>query len=110
MQFNPEMSEQEARRRAFELYKSTKGFRGTETTKAGNDQSVVDQDNNENSSQPAASTSSSVRRVWKNGSESEMFNKLEEIARSDYPRTPVLEARITSTLEPDNVSDDVIYI
>ena len=34
------------------------------------------------------------------GSESAMFNKLEEIARSDHPVTPFLKCRITRTLEP----------
>ena len=34
------------------------------------------------------------------GSESAMFNKLEEIARSEHPATPFLKCRITRTLEP----------
>jgi len=40
-------------------------------------------------------------------SESEMFNRLEEIAKSDMPRTPVLGCCISKALEPDNVGDDV---
>lgn len=97
MQFNPEMSEQEARKKANELYKNTKGFKSVESVKEKQIQDDMDlQDQPE-----------TTKRVWKHGSESEMFNKLEEIARSEYPRTPVLEARITSTLEPQNVNDDV---
>ena len=34
------------------------------------------------------------------GTESAMFNKLEEIAISDHPETPFLKSRITRTLEP----------
>ena len=36
-----------------------------------------------------------------------MFNKLEEIARCDQPRTPVLGCRISKALEPENVCEDV---
>ena len=43
------------------------------------------------------------RRVWVGGTESDMFNKLEEIAQSDSPQTPVLGCRISRALEPANV-------
>lgn len=125
MQFNPDMSEEEAKRRANELYKSTKGFRYTEkiapppapkteekSSSSSNDSAASSagvvqkqQQDLDNGAQPVQ-----VKRVWKNGSESEMFNKLEEIARSEHPCTPVLGARITSTLEPENVNDDVCLI
>ena len=116
MQFNPEMPEQEAKRRAYELYKSTKGFRFVEKTQKekpeAESKSESSQEPNERQTElldKEQVENVAVKRVWKNGSESEMFNKLEEIARSKNPRTPVLEARITSTLEPENVSDDVIF-
>lgn len=117
MQFNPEMPEQEAKRRAYELYKSTKGFRFVEKTQKEKPEAESKSESSEEppNKQQTESVDKeqvenvAVKRVWKNGSESEMFNKLEEIARSQYPRTPVLEARITSTLEPENVSDDVIF-
>ena len=44
---------------------------------------------------------------WEGGSESDMFNSLEAVARSDEPRTPVLECRISRALEPRNVNDEV---
>ena len=44
---------------------------------------------------------------WTGGTESEMFNKLEEIAKQKYPRTPVLNASITKCLEPSFVGEDV---
>nr|CAG4641448.1 EOG090X00SQ [Eurycercus lamellatus] len=43
------------------------------------------------------------RRIWVGGTESHMFNKLEEIAQSDSPETPVLHCRISRALEPRNV-------
>lgn len=104
MQFNPEMSEQEAKKKAFELYKNTKGFKYNEPITNKEEELVakflggpIEKD------EPAEN----IRRVWKNGSESEMFNKLEDIARSENPKTPVLEARMTTALEPQNVGDDV---
>ena len=42
-------------------------------------------------------------------SESAMFNRLEEIARSEMPCTPVLGCRISKALEPDTVYDDVSF-
>ncbi|XP_031557247.1 DNA polymerase subunit gamma-1-like [Actinia tenebrosa] len=47
-------------------------------------------------------------RVWQGGSESEMFNKLEMIAQSEEPRTPVLECRISRALEPWIVGNEFI--
>lgn len=40
------------------------------------------------------------RPRWANGSESAMFNSLEEIACSERPETPFLGARLTNALEP----------
>lgn len=39
-------------------------------------------------------------RVWSGGTESEMFNKLESIALSPSPQTPVLGCHISRALEP----------
>lgn len=41
-----------------------------------------------------------AERAWSGGTESEMFNKLESIAMSEEPRTPVLGCRISRALEP----------
>jgi DNA polymerase gamma 1 len=41
------------------------------------------------------------------GTESAMFNRLEEIAESDQPTTPVLGARISKALEPLYVDRNV---
>ena len=42
-------------------------------------------------------------------SESEMFNMLESIAQSVEPRTPVLDCRISKSLEPCAVGTEVEY-
>ena len=44
--------------------------------------------------------------IWKDGTESSVFNALEAIARSPEPRTPVLGAQITRALTPKAVKDD----
>lgn len=48
-----------------------------------------------------------AERAWMGGTESEMFNKLESIAMSDMPRTPVLGCRISRALEPSAVQGEV---
>ena len=99
LQFNPTMSEEEARKKARTMYAQTKGKRMK--TNADKSSQVDDKSENENEND--------LSRKWVDGTESEMFNKLEEIARSNLPKTPVLGATITKTLEPANVSDEVIY-
>lgn len=47
------------------------------------------------------------KRVWAEGTESDMFNKLESIAHSAQPATPVLGCRISRALEPKAVRDEV---
>ncbi len=46
-----------------------------------------------------------LAKLWIGGSESVMFNKLEEVASSPSPRTPFLHAEIPSTLLPRNVDE-----
>lgn len=48
-------------------------------------------------------------RVWAGGSESHLFNKLESIAMSDLPRTPVLGCCISKALEPKYVGASVSF-
>lgn len=72
-QFNPTLSENETNAIASKLYKETKG---TKTIRK-------------------ALTSSGF---WRGGTESFVFNKLEEFAEQERPRTPVLGAGITEAL------------
>ena len=46
------------------------------------------------------------RKQWTGGTESHMFNKLEAIAQSARPTTPVLGCRISRALEPANVGNE----
>ena len=72
-QFNSGLSEKETNDIASKLYKETKGTR---------------------TKRKVLSTSS----FWRGGTESFVFNKLEEFAEQERPRTPVLGAGITEAL------------
>jgi DNA polymerase gamma 1 len=72
-QFNPSLTEDETAEIASKLYKETKGTR---------------------TRRKALSTSA----FWRGGTESFVFNKLEEFAEQERPRTPVLGAGITEAL------------
>jgi len=72
-QFNPDLSEKETQEIATRLYKETKGTKTSR--KALND-----------------------RSFWRGGTESFVFNRLEEFAEQERPRTPVLGAGITEAL------------
>ncbi|EXJ78825.1 DNA polymerase gamma 1 [Capronia coronata CBS 617.96] len=72
-QFNPTLSETQSNQIAMKLYKETKGTR-TRRKAFGNGS------------------------FWRGGTESFVFNKLEEFAEQERPRTPVLGAGITEAL------------
>ncbi|KAI0347454.1 gamma DNA-directed DNA polymerase [Trametopsis cervina] len=76
LQSNPSMLQDEARKLAENLYASTKG---------------------KNTHRPDLFG----RKFWFGGSESFVFNKLEEIALSDKPQTPALGCGITYALSKD---------
>jgi DNA polymerase gamma 1 len=72
-QFNPGLSETETTKVASNLYKATKGTKTNRKTLH-------------------------KRSFWRGGTESFIFNKLEEFAEQERPRTPVLGAGITEAL------------
>lgn len=72
-QFNPGMSEKETATIASKLYKETKGTRTTRKMLSDSP-------------------------FWRGGTESFVFNKLEDFAEQERPRTPVLGAGITEAL------------
>lgn len=72
-QFNPGLSEAETTKVASNLYKATKGTKTNRKTLH-------------------------KRSFWRGGTESFVFNKLEEFAEQERPRTPVLGAGITEAL------------
>lgn len=78
-QFNPKLSESETMEVAKRLYANTKGTKTNRKT-------------------------ITKRPFWRGGTESFVFNKLEEFAEQDWARTPVLGAGITQALMSRYVS------
>uniref|UniRef100_A0A9W3G646 DNA polymerase subunit gamma-1 n=1 Tax=Camelus bactrianus TaxID=9837 RepID=A0A9W3G646_CAMBA len=125
MQFNHRLTRQEAAEKAQQMYAVTKGLRRYRLSDDGEwlvreldlpvdrteDGWVSLQDLRK--IQKEASRKSRwkkwevvAERAWMGGTESEMFNKLESIAMSDTPRTPVLGCRISRALEPSAVQGE----
>ncbi|XP_047394634.1 DNA polymerase subunit gamma-1 isoform X3 [Sciurus carolinensis] len=125
MQFNHRLTRQEAAEKAHQMYAVTKGLRRYRLSDEGEwlvrqlnlpvermeDGWISLQDLRK--IQRAASRKSCwkkwevvAERAWMGGTESEMFNKLESIATSDTPRTPVLGCRISRALEPSAVQGE----
>lgn len=72
MNTNPHLNADQAKEKAKTIFKETKGERKFK-----------------------------YRTFWDGGTESATFNKLEEIASSAKPRTPVLDCQISQALEPE---------
>uniref|UniRef100_A0A674EHE1 DNA polymerase subunit gamma-1 n=1 Tax=Salmo trutta TaxID=8032 RepID=A0A674EHE1_SALTR len=127
MQFNHRLSQPEAASKARQMYALTKGLRRYRLSEEGEwllkelDVEVERDEDGSVSLQDIrritrlASQSSRRRkwevvgqRQWAGGTESEMFNKLESIALSAQPATPVLGCRISRALEPQAVKDEFI--
>ena len=89
IQSNPELSQNDAKEKAKKIFTETKGRR--RATKLENEES---------------NDLLMTRREWMGGTESQMFNKLEQIAESEEPRTPVLGCRISRCLEPRIVGEN----
>lgn len=120
MQFNHMLTFPQAERTAAKLYEATKGIRMFKLTSKGRE--IAEELDIPTSSNGVISYNSlkrilyetgltwetrddvvEIRKAWHGGSESEMFNKLEEIALCDEPRTPVLGCMITNALLPKYV-------
>ncbi|XP_070686477.1 DNA polymerase subunit gamma-1 [Pempheris klunzingeri] len=128
MQFNHRLSQTEAARKARKMYAITKGIRRYHLTEGAEwlvselgievereeDGSVCLQELRRISRLAAQCSTRRKRwdlvdkRVWAGGTESDMFNKLESIAHSAEPATPVLGCRISRALEPKAVKDEFI--
>ena len=77
-EFNPEVTDAKCAEIATDLYSKTKG-------------------------QQTLRRTLSPRRFWRGGTESFVFNTLEEFANQERPRTPVLGAGITEALMRENL-------
>ncbi|NXU50951.1 DPOG1 polymerase, partial [Turnix velox] len=120
MQFNHRLTQQQAREKAQQMYAVTKGVRRFHLSEDGEwlvkqldlavdraeDGSVSAQDVQRVQREAIKRSRKKKKwdvvqhRVWAGGTESEMFNKLESIALSQSPQTPVLGCHISRALEP----------
>lgn len=110
-QFNPDLSAAQAKQKALAMFNMTKGKR---VYKLRN--SVLPEVKKREHSRIGAQELCSVynisveelfeKPVWSGGSESAMFNSLEQIACSEHPKTPFLESRLSRALEFDGVDVD----
>uniref|UniRef100_A0A673BYT9 DNA polymerase subunit gamma-1 n=1 Tax=Sphaeramia orbicularis TaxID=375764 RepID=A0A673BYT9_9TELE len=127
MQFNHRLSQPEAASKARQMYALTKGIRRYHLSEEGEwlvKEVDVDVERDEDGSVSLQELRRITRlasqytrrrkwdvlgkRVWARGTESAMFNKLENIAHSQQPSTPVLGCRISRALEPKAVKDEFI--
>ncbi|KAM9754131.1 DNA polymerase subunit gamma-1 isoform 1-T1 [Menidia menidia] len=127
MQFNHRLDQAEASSKARQMYASTKGIRRYSLSEEGEwlvSELGIDVEREEDGSvslqelrrisRLASQCSRRKRwdivgkRMWAGGTESAMFNKLEYIAHSAQPATPVLGCRISRALEPTAVKDEFI--
>ncbi|XP_030281150.1 DNA polymerase subunit gamma-1 [Sparus aurata] len=127
MQFNHRLSQAEASSKAKQMYALTKGIRRYHLTEEAEwlvNELGIQVEREEDGSVSLQElrrinrvASQSYRRkrwemvgkrLWAGGTESDMFNKLESIAHSAQPATPVLGCRISRALEPKAVKDEFI--
>ncbi|KAF4792952.1 DNA polymerase subunit gamma-1 [Turdus rufiventris] len=128
MQFNHRLTQQQAREKAQQMYAVTKGIRRFHLSEEGEwlvtkldlavdraeDGSVSGQDVQRlqreamKKSRQGKKWNLVEQRVWAGGTESEMFNKLESIALSPSPQTPVLGCHISRALEPAMVQGEFV--
>ncbi|KAM3608541.1 uncharacterized protein V6R79_000733 [Siganus canaliculatus] len=131
MQFNHRLSQTEACNKAKQMYALTKGIRRYHLSEEGEwlvSELGIEVERDEHgsvsledlrrisrlASQQRRSNTRRKRweivdkRLWAGGTESDMFNKLESIAHSAHPATPVLGCRISRALEPKAVKDEFI--
>lgn len=96
-QFNPSLSEGEARSKAMKMFSLTKGKRLFRLRPPFREQQFIDKPYTRyEAAQLAAAVGQQLNAVfeaprWSGGTESAMFNRLEEIANMAEPVTPFLQ-------------------
>lgn len=103
-QFNPELSPTQAKQKAIAMFNMTKGNRVYRLC-----DSVLPEIKKRDHTRRAAQELCAIynmsvtelfeKPAWKGGSESAMFNSLEQIACSAQPKTPFLNSRLSRALE-----------
>lgn len=110
MNTNQQLSLEEAKEKSETILKETKGVRRFHYLKSSMHNSLKSSTSNKDKAisipiDIPRSDKKDLRLVWSGGTESATFNKLEEIANSSEPRTPVLDCQISQALEPDQAKD-----
>lgn len=103
-QFNPDLSPTQAKQKAIAMFNMTKGNRVYRLH-----DSVLPEIEKRDHSRRGAQELCAIynmnvkelfeKPAWKGGSESAMFNSLEQIACSEKPKTPFLDSRLSRALE-----------
>ncbi|XP_075150231.1 DNA polymerase gamma, catalytic subunit tam [Haematobia irritans] len=110
-QFNPTFSTTEARSKAQKMFSITKGKK----IYVLKDEFKEDNENRSYSGYEALKLASSNNKAvdemfekprWEGGTESAMFNRLEDIASRNEPVTPFLDCRLSRALETHNTADE----
>ncbi|KAL3266716.1 hypothetical protein HHI36_010877 [Cryptolaemus montrouzieri] len=110
-QFNPTISDSEAKRKSLKMFNMTKGKRIYFLKK----EFVFDFPDQAYSKWQAFEIAKSFGKTvdemfekpsWIGGTESAMFNRLEEIAGEYSPVTPFLNGRLSRSIEPKSLKDD----
>ena len=101
LQFNSSLGPEEAKSRAINLYRQTKGSRAYLVKE---DQSIKEENLAPMNDNQRHSLHRKIRQsLWKDGSESYTFTQLEAIATSTEPKTPVLNCEMAEFLLPKNI-------
>ncbi|GJQ84533.1 tam [Trypoxylus dichotomus] len=110
-QFNPSMTEAEARKKATKMFNMTKG-KLIYRLKPDHLSELPDVAYSKWNAMELAKLHRKtlgemfLKPKWVGGTESAMFNRLEEIAGSEKPTTPFLDGRLSRALEPSPMSAD----
>lgn len=110
-QFNPEMTPSEAKQKASKMFSMTKGKRYYILKKNVLQHIKQRIYNKYGAKEMCAVNNKSIEDLFENpkwigGTESAMFNKLEEIASTREPKTPFLKGCLSRALEPGTDLDD----
>ncbi|XP_023304767.2 DNA polymerase subunit gamma-1, mitochondrial [Lucilia cuprina] len=110
-QFNPTFSASEARSKAMKMFAITKGKKVYRLKEEFQEEFENRSYSGYEALRLASSNNKAVdemfdRPCWEGGTESAMFNRLEEIATRDEPVTPFLGCRLSRALETHNTADE----
>ncbi|KAK9875775.1 hypothetical protein WA026_009568 [Henosepilachna vigintioctopunctata] len=110
-QFNPSISDAEAKRKSLKMFDMTKGKRIYYLKKEFAFDFPDQPYNKWQAFEIAKSFGKNVaemfeKPMWIGGTESAMFNRLEQIANENSPVTPFLNSRLSRSIEPKSLSDD----